>query len=104
MSYNISHVCRKLQDSLLRGGFLHCQPVAGGPIVEAPILPIEEGLLPLAQVIIVCEARKPGSKCRLRQETCGDGDDCCQYYKGDSLDGYQIIGPGMDEKSNRGWE
>ena len=92
----------RLPDSLLGGKHLHCRPVEDGPIVEAQIFP-SEGELPTARVVIVCGARLPCSKCTLRVES-GSEDDHCQYYKGDSLGGYQIIGPEMDKKSDRGYK
>jgi hypothetical protein len=74
----------------------------GGVTVKAPIIS-SEGKLPMADVVIVCPARKPRSKCELRTKAeCED--DHCLYYRGDSLSGYAIIGPGMDKKSYRGWE
>jgi len=32
----------------------------------------------------------------------GSRDDNCQYWKGDSRGEYQIVGPNMDEKSEKG--
>ena len=96
-----------LPNSLLNGKYLHCRPVENGPIIEAPILPSEgeltEGEITIARVIIVCEARRSRSKCEMKI-IAGSKDDHCQYYKGDSLGGYQIIGPGMDNKSTRGYK
>ena len=91
-----------LPDSLLNGKFLHCRPVKGGPIVEAQIHPSEGESTPTFKVAIICSARQPCSKCELRISV-GSRDDHCQYWKGDSLGGYQIIGPDMDKKSNKGW-
>ncbi len=88
-----------LPHSLLNGRFLHCRPVKGGPIVEAQILPFEGELTPSFDVVIVCGERQPRSKCGLRI-SAGSKDNHCQYWKGDSLDRYQIIGPNMDKKSN----
>jgi hypothetical protein len=92
-----------LPDTLLNGRFLHCQPVEGGPIVKAQILPSDRELTPTFKVAVVCGARRPCSKCELRMNA-GSEDDHCQYWKGDSLGGYQIIGPGMDKKSDRGYK
>jgi len=87
----------KLPNSLLNGKFLHCRPVEDGPIVVAQILP-SQGELSTA---IVCGARQPRSECALRIKFKGK-DRHCQYYRGDGF-GYQIIGLGMDEKSDRGY-
>ncbi|MFI5240909.1 MAG: hypothetical protein ACHQUA_00560 [Microgenomates group bacterium] len=92
----------RLPPSVLNGDFLHCQPVEGGAVVEAPILS-SEGLLPTAKVVIVCAARIPRSKCKLMVEA-GINDGFCQYYQGDSLGDYQIIGPGMDKKLDSGYK
>lgn len=92
----------KLPDSLLKGKFLHCQPVEDGTTVAAPIFPTN-GELPTARVIIVCPARQASSKCGIRM-AAGVEDNKCQYFSGDSLGEYQIIGPGMDRKLDTGWE
>lgn len=93
---------KRLPASLLNGDFLHCQPVENGPTIEAPIIS-SEGLLPTAKVVIVCPVRISGSKCKLRIEN-ENADTYCQYYTGDSMGDYQIIGPGMDMKSERGYK
>ena len=92
----------RLPNSFLNGNFLHCRPVEDGRIVEAQILPSEEESTPTFKVGIICPAREPRSRCRLRIRA-GSGDDHCQYWRGDSLGEYQIIGPDMDKKSNKGW-
>ena len=91
----------RLPSSLLNGNFLHCRPVEGCPIVEAPIVQIEDGSTPTFKVAIVCLARRPCSKCELKT-IAGSRDDNCQYWKGDSRGEYQIVGPNMDEKSEKG--
>jgi len=88
--------------SLLKGDFLHCRPVEGGLTIMAPIIPFDEEETPTFKVVIVCPKRIPSSKCQLRVEL-GDGDGHCHYYKGDSRGEYQIIGPGMDKKSESGY-
>jgi hypothetical protein len=95
----------RLPDSLLNGKFLHCQPVDGRPVVEAQIIPLtpaELELIKTFKMAIVCPARRPCSKCESRIGTNG-GDDHCQYWRGDSLGSYQILGPNMDKKSDSGW-
>jgi|GEM_PF-2229636 len=92
----------RLTRSLLNGKFLHCQPIEGGPIVEAQIFPTEGELTP-TNVVIVCGSRQARSKCELKIRG-GSKDDHCWYWKGDSLGEYQIIGPNMDKKSDRGWD
>jgi hypothetical protein len=91
----------RLPTSLLNGSCLHCQPVEGGPIVEAPIVQSEDGSTPTFRVVIVCPVRLPMSKCVIRKKA-GIGEGNCLWYKGDSKGEYQIIGPGMDKKSDRG--
>ena len=92
----------RIPAELLNGKSLHCQPVEGGPVLEAPIFS-SEGLLPTARFVVVCPARIPGSKCDLRVKAKSDNT-FCQYYKGDSMGDYQIIGPGMDKKSESGYK
>lgn len=92
----------RLPNSLLNGKFLHCQPVEGGPIVEAQIIPSEGESTPTFKVAIICPARQPCSKCKLRIRA-DSGDDYCLYWRGDSLGSYQIIGPGMDKKTQGGY-
>ena len=93
----------RIPNSLLKGEFLHCQPVNGGPIIKAQIIPFEGESTPTFKVAIICPARRPSSKCELRIRA-GSVDDYCQYYKGDSRGEYQIVGPGMDKKIRRGLE
>lgn len=92
----------RLQESLLKGNFLHCQPVENGPIIEASIDHPSENELPFVKIVIVCPARKASSKCALLSGKGGDSG-YCHYYRGDSQGLYQIIGPGMDEKSEAGY-
>lgn len=102
-SYNMPTMnIERLPQSMLQGDFLHCRPMEGGQIVKAPILSTE-GKLAGTQVVIVCPARLSSSKCGIRENT-ENTDDKCLYYRGDSVSGYQIIGPGMENKSKRGWE
>ncbi len=93
----------RIPDSLLNGEFLHCRPVEGGSIVEAKIIPSLGESTPTFKVAIICPARQYNSKCDLRIRA-GSEEDHCQYYKGDSRGEYQIIGPGMDNKSDGGWK
>lgn len=92
-----------LPSALLNGRFFHCQPVEGGPIVKAQILQSDTEQTPTFKVAIVCPARRPCSKCEVRINA-GSEDNHCVYWKGDSLGEYQILGPGMDKKSNRGYK
>ena len=85
----------RLPPSLLQGKNLHCRPVDGGQIIKAKIFDSED--TPTFKKVIVCPARRSGSKCQLRIKA-GDGGGYCHYYRGDSRGDYQIIGPGMDEK------
>ncbi len=93
----------RIPNSLLNGESLHCRPVDGGPIIKAQIIPFERESTPTFKVAIICPARRPRSKCELRIRA-GSENDYCQYYKGDSRGEYQIIGPGMDKKSEGGWK
>ncbi len=92
----------RLDESLLNGKLLHCQPVEGGPVVEARIIPASEEL-PTVKVIIACPARRAGSKCELLIRSKKNHGHCL-YYKGDSLGLYQIIGPEMHKKSDIGYK
>lgn len=93
----------RIPASLLRGDFLHCRPVDGGPTVKAQIIPFDGESTPTFKVAIVCPERRASSKCHLRMKT-GSGDDYCHYYKGDSRGDYQIVGPGMDKKTAGGYK
>lgn len=93
----------QLPASLLNGEYLHCRPVRGGQIVTARIVPSDIELTPGFKVAIMCPERRPSSKCELRVKTDSQRYKC-RYWKGDSRGEYQIIGPGMDKKSNGDWE
>ncbi len=84
-------ITERIPTPLLKGVFLHCRPVEGGPTVKAPIVPSDEETTPAFKVAIVCPARQSRSKCQLRVEL-GDGDGYCHYDRGDSRGEYQIIG------------
>jgi len=96
----------RIPDSLLKGKFFHCRPVHSGSIVKTQLIPFEpfEGETEPStfKVAIMCPARRPSSKCALRIEA-NNKDKRCHYYRGDSRGVYQIIGPGMDKKSDRGY-
>lgn len=92
----------RLTDALLNGRFLHCQPIENGPIIEVWVIPTDDDSTPTFKKAIVCPARRTCSECELRIKA-GVEDRHCQYYKGDSLGEYQIVGPDMDKKSNKGW-
>jgi len=92
-----------LPESLLKGEFLHCRPVKGGPIVEAQIVPSEDEPLTF-KVAIICPQRRPSSKCGLRDRPGVRGPRRCLWFKGDSKGLYQIIGLGMDKKSDEGYK
>jgi hypothetical protein len=87
-----------LPESLLNGTLLHCQPIEGGPVVEAQIVASEDGSTPTFKKAIVCPARRSRSQCELRIKA-GAEEKRCFYYRGDSLGLYQIIGPGIDENA-----
>jgi len=87
---------------LLKSNHLHCRPVGDGPIIKADIVSFEDEQQPTFKVVVVCPVRRPSSKCQLREETEGE-DGHCLYYRGDSCGEYQILGPGMGNKSDRGW-
>ncbi len=90
-----------LPKSLLNGKHIHCRPIEDGPVVKAQIIPVgEESIINYA---IICPARRSSSKCALMVKgKINNG--FCQYYKGDGLEGgYQIIGPGADEKLQTGY-
>jgi hypothetical protein len=86
----------RLPGSLLKGDFLHCKPVDGGPVVKAQIFPAGDEL-PLVEKVIVCPARVHSSGCKLR------GGNYCHWYKGDGF-GYMIIAPDSHLRSKRGWK
>lgn len=90
-----------LPKSMLNGKNIHCRPIEDGPVVKAQIIPVgEEAIINYA---IICPARRSSSKCALRIER-NNNKGSCQYYKGDGLEtGYQIIGPGADEKLQTGY-
>lgn len=89
-----------LPDSLLKGRSLHCRPVEGGPVVNAQIVRLEDESAPTFKLAIICPQRRPGSVCGLRNRPGVRGSRRCLWHKGDSLGVYQIIGPGMDKKTD----
>jgi hypothetical protein len=93
-----------IPESLLHGEHFHCRPIKGGPIVEAPIVRSEDESTPTIKVAIICPQWRPSSKCGLRDKPGVRGPRYCFWYRGDSLGVYQIIGPGMDKKSDEGYE
>lgn len=93
----------RLPASLLNGDFLHCQPIKGGEVAAAKIIQSDADQTPTFEKAIVCPARMSLSRCALRV-AANNKDKHCLYYRGDSKGVYQIIGPGMDQESDRGWK
>lgn len=93
-----------IPESLLNGEYFHCRPVKGGPIVEAPMVHSDDESTPTFKVAIICPQRRPRSKCGLRDRPGVRGPRYCFWYRDDSLGVYQIIGPGMDKKSEEGYK
>ena len=85
--------------ALLQGEYFHCQPKENGPTVKLHVIPLETE--ERVNRICVCWARLSSSRCLLRIR---DDNNRCEYWRGDGLAGYQIIGPMADHKSTRGWE
>lgn len=88
-----------LLESLLNGQHLHCRPVKGGPIVNAQIVRSDESI-PTFKVAIICPQRRSRGVCGLRDRPHVRGPRRCLWYKGDSRRVYQIIGPGMEKKTD----
>lgn len=89
-----------LPEVILKGKCFHCRPNKLGPIVRVRILNggIQAGAM--VDKIIVCPARISSSRCGLRQRKGKwGGYSPCHWRKGDGIK-YQIIGPGMDKKTD----
>lgn len=96
-----------LLESLLQGEHFHCKPVKREPMVEAQIISFEledDSIFPAFKKMIVCSQRRSKSYCGLRDRPGFPGPRRCLWYRGDSGGLYQIIGPGMDKKSDRGYK
>ncbi len=93
-----------LTESLLQGDHFHCRPVKKGPIVEALIIPSEDDSTPTFRTAIICPYRRAKSYCGLRDRPGVPGPRRCLWYKGDSRGLYQIVGPGMDNKTEEGYK
>lgn len=89
-----------LPELLLNGERLYCRPVKGKETVEARIVHSEGKSTPTFKVVIICPQRQSESVCGLRDRDGVRGPRRCLWFKGDSLGLYQIIGLGMDKKTD----